>query len=80
MAQIKVLLPQWGMGMSEGKITKWYKNVGDCVIEDEPLADVETEKVTSTIESPGTGQLSKIFIFEGETAAVRTLIAIIEKE
>jgi len=80
MAQIKVLLPQWGMGMSEGKITKWYKNVGDSVIEDEPLADVETEKVTSTIESPGTGQLSKIFIFEGETAAVRTLIAIIEKE
>ena len=80
MAQIKVLLPQWGMGMSEGKITKWYKNVGDRVIEDEPLADVETEKVTSTIESPGTGQLSKIFIFEGETAAVRTLIAIIEKE
>ena len=80
MAQIKVLLPQWGMGMSEGKITKWYKNVGDSVIEDEPLADVETEKVTSTIESPGTGQLSKIFVFEGETAAVRTLIAIIEKE
>jgi pyruvate/2-oxoglutarate dehydrogenase complex dihydrolipoamide acyltransferase (E2) component len=80
MAQIKVLLPQWGMGMSEGKITKWYKNVGDSVIEDEPLADVETEKVTSTIESPGTGQLSKIFIFEGETTAVRTLIAIIEKD
>ena len=40
MARIKVLLPQWGMGMSEGTIVKWLKAVGDTVAEDEPLAEV----------------------------------------
>lgn len=46
MANIKVLLPQWGMGMSEGKIVKWLKAVGDTVAEDEPLAEIEAEKTT----------------------------------
>ncbi len=79
MAQIKVLLPQWGMGMSEGTIVKWHKAVGDQVAEDEPLAEVETQKVNGTIESPGTGKIVEILVPEGETAAVRTLVAIIEK-
>ena len=45
MATVEVLLPQWGMGMSEGTITSWLKAVGDQVTEDEPLAEVEAEKV-----------------------------------
>ena len=53
MAHIKVLLPQWGMGMSEGTLVKWLKSVGDTVAEDEPLAEVEAEKSTAVIESPG---------------------------
>ena len=40
MARIEVLLPQWGMGMSEGAIVEWLKSVGDRVVEDEPLAEV----------------------------------------
>ena len=79
MARIKVLLPQWGMGMSEGKIVKWLKNVGDVVAEDEPLAEVESEKSTDTIESPGAGKISEILVPEGDTVAVRTPVAIIEK-
>lgn len=79
MARIKVLLPQWGMGMSEGKIVKWLKNVGDVVTEDEPLAEVESEKSTDTIESPGAGRISEILVPEGDTVAVRTPVAIIEK-
>ena len=80
MARVEVLLPQWGMGMSEGKIIKWHKAVGDMVAEDEPLADVESEKSTDTIESPGAGRLSEILVQEGETAAVRTPVAIIVKD
>jgi pyruvate/2-oxoglutarate dehydrogenase complex dihydrolipoamide acyltransferase (E2) component len=78
MARIKVLLPQWGMGMNEGTITKWLKSPGDRVAEDEPLAEVEAEKSTETLESPGAGTLSEILVREGEAVPVRSVIAIIE--
>ena len=77
--KVEVLLPQWGMGMSEGKIVKWLKSPGDMVTEDEPLAEVESEKTTDTIESPGAGRLSEILVPEGDTVPVRTPVAIIEK-
>jgi pyruvate/2-oxoglutarate dehydrogenase complex dihydrolipoamide acyltransferase (E2) component len=79
MARVKVLLPQWGMGMSEGKIVKWLKNVGDQVAEDEPLAEVEAEKTTEMIESPSSGTLSEILVEAGNTVEVRTPVAIIVK-
>jgi pyruvate/2-oxoglutarate dehydrogenase complex dihydrolipoamide acyltransferase (E2) component len=79
MARVKVLLPQWGMGMSEGKIVKWLKNVGDQVAEDEPLAEVEAEKTTEMIESPSSGTLSEILVDAGNTVEVRTPVAIIVK-
>lgn len=76
--RVEVLLPQWGMGMSEGTVTEWLKKVGDEVTEDEPLAEVEAEKVTETLEAPESGTLSEILVKEGETAEVRTVLAIIE--
>lgn len=79
MARIKVLLPQWGMGMSEGTIVKWLKAVGDTVAEDEPLAEVESEKTVEVIESPATGTLSEILMEAGTVVPVRTPVAIIEK-
>jgi pyruvate/2-oxoglutarate dehydrogenase complex dihydrolipoamide acyltransferase (E2) component len=79
MARIKVLLPQWGMGMSEGTLVKWLKTVGDSVVEDEPLAEVEAEKATSVIESPGAGRITEILVAEGATVPVRTPVAVIEK-
>jgi pyruvate/2-oxoglutarate dehydrogenase complex dihydrolipoamide acyltransferase (E2) component len=78
MANIKVLLPQWGMGMSEGKIVKWLKAVGDSVKEDEPLAEIEAEKTTEVLESPATGVLTEILHGEESTLEVRTPIAIIK--
>lgn len=79
MARVEVLLPQWGMGMSEGSIVTWLKKVGDSVVEDEPLAEVEAEKVEEILESPATGTLVEILVQEGETVEVRTVIAIIEE-
>ena len=78
MAVVDVLLPQWGMGMSEGTITTWLKAVGDSIAEDEPLAEVEAEKVEETLEAPATGTLIEIVIPEGETVEVRTVVARIE--
>ena len=80
MARVEVLLPQWGMGMSEGSIVTWLKKVGDSVAEDEPLAEVEAEKVEEILESPATGTLVEILVKEGETVEVRTVVAIIESD
>lgn len=78
MAKVKVLLPQWGMGMSEGTITEWLKGVGDEVSEEEPIASAEAEKVTDEILSPTTGKLIAILVQAGETVPVRTPVAIVE--
>jgi pyruvate/2-oxoglutarate dehydrogenase complex dihydrolipoamide acyltransferase (E2) component len=80
MAKVEVLLPQWGMGMSEGTITSWLKAAGDSVVEDEALAEVEAEKVEETLEAPATGVLTEILIGEGETVEVRTVVAVIETQ
>jgi len=76
--KVEVLLPQWGMGMSEGTVTTWLKKVGDAVSEDEPIAEIEAEKATQELESPATGILTEILVQEGEDAAVRTVLAMIE--
>ncbi len=76
--RVEVRLPQWGMGMSEGIITQWFKKVGDAVTEDEPLAEIESEKAAQELESPATGVLVEILAEPGEAIAVRTVIAIIE--
>ncbi len=78
MANIKVLLPQWGMGMSEGKIIKWLKAVGDTVAEDEPLAEIEAEKANETLESPAAGVLTQILHEADSVVEVRTPIAVIK--
>ena len=80
MSRVEVLLPQWGMGMSEGAITLWHKQVGEAVAEDEALAEVEAEKVEETLEAPAAGTLVEILVPEGETVEVRTPVAVIETD
>lgn len=76
--RVEVLLPQWGMGMSEGTITTWLKAVGDQLTEDEPIAEVEAEKVEETLEAPAAGTLAEICVQEGETVEVRSVVAYID--
>lgn len=78
--KVEVLLPQWGMGMSEGTVAAWLKQVGDRVTEDEPLAEIEAEKATQELESPATGVLSEILVQQGQEAKVRSVLAIIETD
>ena len=80
MAKVEVLLPQWGMGMSEGTIVTWLKAVGDHVDEDEALAEVETEKVTETLEAPVAGTVVELVADEGESIEVRQIVAYIETD
>src|SRR5580765_5043097 len=72
---IDVVMPQMGVSVSEGTITKWLKQQGEQVEADEPLLEISTDKVDTEVPSPGTGVLSEILVQEGETVAVGTVLA-----
>jgi 2-oxoglutarate dehydrogenase E2 component (dihydrolipoamide succinyltransferase) len=75
-----VLMPQLGETVAEGTIAAWHKQVGDPVEVDEIIADIETDKVSMEIPSPGTGTLSKILVEAGATVDVGTLLAVVTVE
>src|ERR1044071_7358260 len=75
MAEIR--MPKMGDSMEEGTILRWMKKEGDTVAEDEPIAEVETDKANVEIPSEEAGTLSKIVVQEGQTVAVGAVIAII---
>src|SRR5437764_3452697 len=72
-----VTMPQLGETVSEGTITKWFKQVGDEVAEDEVLFEVSTDKVDSEVPSPAGGYVSEIRVGEGETVDVGAVLAVI---
>jgi len=74
---INVTMPKWGLTMKEGKISKWYKNEGDSVQKGEDLYEVETEKITNTVESPETGILFQIVVQVGTKVPVGAVLAVI---
>ena len=73
-----IIMPQLGESIAEGTVVKWLVPVGGTIQKDESLLEVETEKVTLEIPSPGTGRLNEIIVREGETVPVGTLLAHIE--
>jgi 2-oxoglutarate dehydrogenase E2 component (dihydrolipoamide succinyltransferase) len=72
-----ITMPQLGETVTEGTITKWMKQVGDKVEEDEVLFEVSTDKVDSEVPSPSGGYLAEILVQEGETADVGATLAVI---
>src|SRR5215217_7986213 len=72
-----VTMPQLGETVTEGTITKWFKEVGDSVAEDEVLFEVSTDKVDSEVPSPAAGVLQEIKVPEGETVEVGAVIAVV---
>jgi pyruvate dehydrogenase E2 component (dihydrolipoamide acetyltransferase) len=69
---VDVVMPQMGVSVSEGTITKWLKQEGEHVDADEALLEISTDKVDTEVPSPGSGTLTQILIKEGETVAVGT--------
>ena len=72
-----VTLPQLGETVTEGTITRWFKNVGDVVQADEPLFEVSTDKVDTEVPSPIAGTLTEIRVPAGDTVPVGTVIAVV---
>jgi 2-oxoisovalerate dehydrogenase E2 component (dihydrolipoyl transacylase) len=73
--QTEVVMPQMGVSVSEGTITKWLKQLGEAVARDEPLLEISTDKVDTEVPSPAEGVLAEIVVPEGETVEVGTVIA-----
>src|SRR6266545_4463936 len=74
---LDVVMPQMGVSVSEGTITKWLKQQGEQVEADEPLLEISTDKVDTEVPSPGSGLLTEILVQEGETVDVGTKLAVI---
>ena len=74
---IDVVMPQMGVSVSEGTITKWLKAQGDQVEADEALLEISTDKVDTEVPSPGSGILTEILVQEGQTVDVGTKLAVI---
>src|SRR6478752_2401260 len=73
----EITMPQLGESVTEGTITKWFKQVGEHVTEDEPLFEVSTDKVDSEVPSPSTGYVTEIRVPEGETVDVGTVLVVL---
>src|SRR5689334_18748627 len=77
MADIRV--PALGESVTEATIGKWFKRPGDPVAVDEPLVELETDKVTIEVPAPAAGVLSDIAAKDGETVAVGALLGQIKE-
>jgi pyruvate dehydrogenase E2 component (dihydrolipoamide acetyltransferase) len=72
---VDVVMPQMGVSVSEGTITKWMKQVGDTIEADETLLEISTDKVDTEVPSPASGVISEILVEEGATVDVGTVLA-----
>jgi pyruvate dehydrogenase E2 component (dihydrolipoamide acetyltransferase) len=77
---VDVVMPQMGVSVSEGTITKWLKQEGEQVEADEALLEISTDKVDTEVPSPGSGTLQQILVQEGETVEVGVKLAVIAPE
>jgi pyruvate dehydrogenase E2 component (dihydrolipoamide acetyltransferase) len=77
---VDVVMPQMGVSVSEGTITRWLKQVGEKIEADESLLEISTDKVDTEVPSPGTGVVAEILVQEGETVDVGTKLAVIAPE
>lgn len=74
----EIIVPSLGESVSEATIAKWFKKVGDSIKADEPLVELETDKVTMEVNAPASGALKSINVPEGKTVAVGALLGIID--
>jgi pyruvate dehydrogenase E2 component (dihydrolipoamide acetyltransferase) len=72
---VDVVMPQMGVSVSEGTITKWLKSEGEQIEADEALLEISTDKVDTEVPSPASGTLTQILVQEGETVEVGTKLA-----
>jgi len=76
-ARMEILMPQLGETVAEGKITTWFKSVGDAVKPGDNLFEIETDKVSMEVPATSAGVLEQIRVGAGEVAPVGAVVAIL---
>ena len=70
----KIVVPALGESVTEATVSKWLKNIGEKVDSDEPVVELETDKVNVEVPSPSNGVLENISVKEGDTVEVGALL------
>ena len=73
----EIRVPTLGESVTEATVGKWFKKAGDAIAADEPLVELETDKVTIEVPAPAAGVLAEIAVQEGETVGVAALLGTI---
>ena len=74
---VEIKVPALGESVTEATVAKWFKQVGDAVAADEPLVELETDKVTVEVNAPSAGTLSEISVATGATVNVGAILGAI---
>lgn len=75
---VEILMPELGEGVHEGTVSRWLKQEGDLVKEDEPVVEIMTDKVNTELQAPASGKLVKILIPEGSPVEVFKAMGLID--
>ena len=78
MAKFVFNLPDIGEGIAEAEIVAWHVKVGDAISEDQPIADMMTDKATVEMESPVSGVVTKVAGVEGDVIAIGSMLVEVE--
>ena len=70
----EIRVPTLGKSVTEATVGKWFKKVGDAIVADEPIVELETDKVTVEVPAPSAGTLSEITVNEGDTVGLGALL------
>jgi len=73
----KILVPVLGESITEATVAKWLKNKGDSVESDEPIVELETDKVNLEVPSPVDGVLSEIYVYDGQVVEVGATLGVV---
>ncbi|HTK30948.1 MAG TPA: dihydrolipoamide acetyltransferase family protein [Candidatus Saccharimonadaceae bacterium] len=75
---VSIVVPQLGESVAEGTVSKWLKAVGDRIRKEEPIVEIQTDKINVEIPAPADGTLTEILIQEGTTVLVGTAIGTLD--
>ena len=76
---VQLIVPTLGESITEATVSKWLKNIGDNFEIDEPLVEIETDKVTVEVPAPKAGTLREIKINEGEDVKIGGILGVIDE-